>query len=42
MNSIEVFEVDLWLKGKKITDQVNVIHKLKDKIIALISKTHTN
>jgi len=35
MNSIEVFEVDLWLKGKKITDQVNVIHKLKDKIIGI-------
>ena len=35
MNSIEVFEVDLWLKGNKFTDPVNVIRRLKDKIIGI-------
>jgi len=33
MNSIGVYEVDLWIKGQKLTHPVNVINKLNDNII---------
>jgi hypothetical protein len=35
MNSIEVYEVDLWIKGQKFTHTVNVITELIDNIIGI-------
>jgi len=34
-NSIGVYEVDLWIKGRKFTHPVNVINKLNDNIIGI-------
>jgi hypothetical protein len=31
MSSLTVFEVDLWIKGKKFIHPVNVINKLNDR-----------
>ncbi len=33
MSSLGVFEVDLWIKGKKFTHPVNVINELNENII---------
>ncbi len=35
MNSIGVYEVDLWIKGQKFTHPVNVITKLNANIIGI-------
>jgi len=35
MNSIGVYEVDLWIKGQKFTHPVNVITELNDNIIGI-------
>jgi hypothetical protein len=35
MNSIGVYEVDLWIKGRKFTHPVNVINELNDNIIGI-------
>jgi hypothetical protein len=35
MNSIVVYEVDLWIKGQKFTHSVNVITELNDNIIVI-------
>jgi len=35
MSSCGVFEVDLWIKGKKFTHPVNVIQELKENIIVI-------
>jgi len=35
MNSIGVYEVDLWIKGQKFTHLVNMITELKDNIIGI-------
>jgi len=35
MNSIGIYEVDLWIKGQKFTHPVNVINKLNDNIIGI-------
>ncbi len=35
MNSIGVYEVDLWIKGQKFTHPVNMITELKDNIIGI-------
>jgi hypothetical protein len=35
MNSIRVYEVDLWIKGQKFIHPVNVITKLNDNIIGI-------
>ena len=35
MNSIGVYEVDLWIKGQKFTHPVNVINELNDNIIGI-------
>jgi hypothetical protein len=35
MNSIGVYEVDLWIKGKKFMHPVNVIKELNDNIIGI-------
>ncbi len=35
MNSIVVYEVDLWIKGQKFTHPVNVINELNDNIIGI-------
>ncbi len=41
MNSIGVYEVDLWIKGRKFTHPVNVITELSDNIIG-INLMHRN
>lgn len=35
MSSLGVFEVDLWIKGKKFTHPVNVVNDLNEKIIRI-------
>jgi hypothetical protein len=35
MNSIGVYEVDLWIKGQKFTHPVNVITELNNNIIGI-------
>ncbi len=35
MNSVGVYEVDLWIKGQKFTHPVNVINELSDNIIGI-------
>ena len=35
MSSLGVFEVDLWIKGKKFTHPVNVINELNENIIGI-------
>jgi predicted aspartyl protease len=35
MNSLGIYEIDLQIKGKKFTHQINVIDKLKDNIIGI-------
>jgi hypothetical protein len=35
MNSIGVYEVDLWIKGRKFTHPVNVITELNNNIIGI-------
>jgi len=35
MNSIGVYEVDLWIKGQKFTHPVNIINELNNKIIGI-------
>ncbi len=35
MSSLGIFEVDLWIKGKKFTHPVNVINELNDNIIGI-------
>jgi hypothetical protein len=35
MNSIGVYEVDFWIKGRKFTHPINVINELNDNIIGL-------
>jgi len=35
MNSLGIFEIDLQIKGKKFTHQINVINKLRDNIIGI-------
>jgi len=35
MNSLGIFEIDLQIKGKKFTHQINVINKLTDNIIGI-------
>jgi hypothetical protein len=35
MNSIGVYEVDLWIKGQKFTHPVNIINELNDNIVGI-------
>ncbi len=35
MNSVGVYEVDLWIKGRKFTHPVNIITELNDNIIGI-------
>ena len=35
MSSLGIFEVDLWIKGKKFTHPVNVINELNNNIIGI-------
>jgi hypothetical protein len=42
MSSYGVFEVDLFIKGKKFTHPVNVIEELNKNIMALTLFTHIN
>jgi hypothetical protein len=35
MNSVGVYEVDLWIKGRKFAHPVNVITELNDNIIGI-------
>jgi len=42
MSSFGVFEVDLFIKGKKFTHPVNVIEELNENIIGIDLYMHTN
>jgi hypothetical protein len=35
MTSIGIYKIDLQIKGKKFTDQINIIDKLTDNIIGI-------
>jgi hypothetical protein len=35
MNSYGIYEIDLWVKGKKFAHPVNVIHELNDTIFGI-------
>jgi hypothetical protein len=35
MNSYGIYEIDLWVKGKKFTHPVNVIKELNDNVIGI-------